>query len=323
VKERAELEIRFPRVAGYRTELPEQVWEADFNEDSRYQIDPMRVGPTSTLMAGVVGQQENITVDEAVYQMTRPSALNYHLAFHLLSTRYRDPDTGRENMNLFLPLRRIVRQWLDGGYLVCKGGAKPGMLAAKQLADEACERIFLAIERARQRRAGEDGEKTIRIIPDPYNPEGSSRHVQFITSKPVFETDPAKCHVSHVVEDSTWEAELARVVEAHPKVLAYVKNQGLGLEVPYKRAAATHRYIPDFIVRLDTGADEPLNLILEVKGFRDQDAALKAETIKTLWVPGVNTLATHGRWAFEELRDVWDIEEAFGEIVMKYSRETS
>jgi len=41
------------------------------------------------------------------------------------------------------------------------------------------------------------------------------------------------------------------------------------------------------------------------------------------WIPGVNRLGTHGRWAFAEYRDVWEIESgpaatiaaAFGDLV--------
>ena len=29
--------------------------------------------------------------------------------------------------------------------------------------------------------------------------------------------------------------------------------------------------------------------------------------METYWVPGVNNLGTHGRWAFAEFRDVWTI----------------
>ena len=31
--------------------------------------------------------------------------------------------------------------------------------------------------------------------------------------------------------DSEWEAELARVLEAHPRVLCYAKNQGMQFEI--------------------------------------------------------------------------------------------
>ena len=107
---------------------------------------------------------------------------------------------------------------------------------------------------------------------------------------------------------------MARVVEAHPLVISYVKNQGLGLEVPWRKGSSIHRYLPDFVVRLGAKR-EPINLIIEVKGFRDQDAQFKSETIKTLWVPGVNNNGQFGRWDFAELRDVFEMERAFNELV--------
>jgi len=73
------------------------------------------------------------------------------------------------------------------------------------------------------------------------------------------------------------------------------------------------RYRPDFIVRVDDGrgADDPLNLVIETKGYRGEDAKDKAATMQTYWVPGVNALGTMGRWAFAEFTDVWTIESEF------------
>lgn len=147
------------------------------------------------------------------------------------------------------------------------------------------------------------------------NPAGSTRFVAFNTSKEVWTTARASSHVSHVVLDSDWEAELARVIERNPHVVSYVKNQGMQFDVPYRDGAVPRRYVPDFIVRIDDGDYEPLNLILETKGYRGGDAQLKAETMKTLWVPGVNNLETYGRWAFEEFRDVFAIQETFDKLV--------
>ena len=74
----------------------------------------------------------------------------------------------------------------------------------------------------------------MKAILDAYNPTGSTSYVNFTTSKETrWQTDPRRCHVNWVVCDSDWEAEFCRVAEAHPKVRAYVKNQNLGLEVPY------------------------------------------------------------------------------------------
>ena len=97
-----------------------------------------------------------------------------------------------------------------------------------------------------------------------------------------------------------WEMELCRLLESHPNVLAYVANQGLGFAVPYRMGGEARTYIPDFIVRVDDGhgADDPLNLVVEVRGYRREDAKAKKQTMENYWVPAVNQLGDHGRWAF-------------------------
>lgn len=310
VKERIarcpELEITFPRVEGYRVDLPDERLSATFTEDSRLVVSPEDIGPSRVTMSGIVGATDELTAQGVGDQ--RPSAIAYALAAHLLK-RFGDGSGGLP-VHLFGQVRRIVREWLDGGYLVLKG-VPMGVLDYLEIKDKAAERIFLACQRY------EHGAKAIKAILDPYNPHSSTRHVNFTTSKDTYATDLRRSHVSHVVCDSTWEAELARVLESHPRVVAYVKNQGLGLEVPYRDGSTPRRYIPDMIVRLDDGhgPDDLINLVLETKGYRKGDAQLKAETMKTLWIPGVNNLGTHGRWAFAEFTDVFEIEAAFGRLV--------
>ena len=141
---------------------------------------------------------------------------------------------------------------------------------------------------------------------DPYNPTGSTAHVRFDTSKtPLWQTDHRRCHVNWVVCDSDWEAEFCRAAEVNPRVRAYVKNQGLGFEVPYLLGATPKKYLPDFIVRVDGGRgdDDLLNLVVEIKGYRGEDAKDKANTMDAYWVPGVNNLGTFGRWAFAEFKE--------------------
>ncbi len=306
MRERAALEITFPRVEGYRVELPDERLKATFTEDSRLVLTPQEVGPCTVLMAGIVG--EGTELNAAVLDAIRPSTIVFHLAKRLLETRFRDPDEDWP-VHLFGEAKRVVRQWLEDGYLVAKG-VPEAAVTYLELADKAVELIYLACQRY------DHGERQIKAILDAYNPRGSSRHVGFTTSKAdLWATDPSRSHVNYVVLDSGWEAELARVLEAHPRVLAYVKNQGLGFEVPYRDGAVPRRYVPDVVVRLDVGADEPLNLVLETKGFRGLDAQIKAQTMTELWVPGVNNLRSFGRWAFAEFRDVFEIERAFGELV--------
>ena len=59
------------------------------------------------------------------------------------------------------------------------------------------------------------------------------------------------------------------------------------------------------------GDDDLLHLVIEVKGYRGEDAKDKKSSMETLWLPGVNRLGTYGRWAFREFRDVYTMREGF------------
>ena len=302
--DRDHLEIQFPRVQGYRVELPEERLTAEFNDDSVLELTPDLVGPSVTQNAGIIG--ESVDLNLVHTGDMRLSTLLFHLTHRLLYTKWRDP--GEEaKLHLFGQLKRITKQWLDT-CLVCKGGTYPAQLMYQELADMACERITAGITRALV------GTRPIKAVLDAYNPTGSTMHVSFNTSKTDrWETDARRCHINWVILDSDWEAEFCRVAEKHSKVKSYVKNHSLGLEVPYRYGSETRKYLPDFIVRIDDGHgdDDLLNLIVEIKGYRREDAKEKKNTMDTYWVPGVNNLKQYGRWAFAEFTEVYQIETDF------------
>lgn len=299
--DRDHLEIRFPHVAGYRVELPEERLTAEFNDDSVLELTPDLVGPSITKNAGIIGQDVDLSLEHL--EDMRRSTLLFHVTQRLLYTKWRDP--GEEpKLHLFGQLKRITKQWLDT-CLVCKGGTYPAQLMYQELADMACERITAGITRALV------GERPIKALLDPYNPTGSTMHVNFNTSKTDrWETDARRCHINWVILDSDWEAEFCRAAESHPQVKAYVKNHNLGLEVPYRYGSETRQYRPDFIVLVDDGRgeDDPLNLVVEIKGYRREDAKDKKSTMETYWVPAVNNSRQYGRWAFAEFTEVYQIE---------------
>ena len=72
-------------------------------------------------------------------------------------------------------------------------------------------------------------------------------------------------------------------------------------------------YWPDFIVLVDDGRGDQdlLHLVVEIKGYRREDAKEKKDTMDTYWVPGVNNAARFGRWAFAEFTDVYMIQSDF------------
>jgi type III restriction enzyme len=302
--ERDALEIQFPRVQGYRVELPEERLEAVFDEGSNLTLTPDLVGATETQNSGIIGERVDLNLVHT--GDVRPSQVLYELTSHLVLHKWRDAGEDPK-LYLFGQLKRIAKQWIDG-YLKCEGGTYPAQLKYKMLADRACEKIVAGITKKFV------GENPIQAVLDPYNPTGSTAHVNFNTSKTSrWETDARRCHVNWAILDSDWEGEFCRVVEKHPRVRSYVKNHNLGLEVPYVLGSESRKYRPDFIVRVDDGRGDSdlLNLVVEIKGYRGEDAVVKKSTIDTYWIPGVNHLGTYGRWAFVELRDVYEMETDF------------
>ncbi len=310
--ERDALEIRFPRVDGYRVELPAERLKATFSKNSDLVLTPDLVGPSTTQNLGIVGEGVNLTVQHL--EDTRDNTVAFHLAKHLLYRKYRDPGEDPK-LHLFGQLKSIAQEWV-AKHLKCSGGTWKAQVMHQEITDMACELIHAAIS------ATLAGSNAVRVVLDPYNPTGSTRHVNFTTAKQCLwatQGPPPKSHVNWVVYDSDWEAEFCRVAEAHPQVLAYAKNHSLGFEVPYRMGGTQRHYRPDFIVRVNDkgsdGHDDPLNLVVEIKGFRGEDAIVKAETMLTQWVPGVNALGSHGRWAFAEFRSAHDIEADFAALI--------
>ena len=60
-------------------------------------------------------------------------------------------------------------------------------------------------------------------------------------------------------------------------------------------------------------------MVVEIKGYRGEDAKDKKLTMDTYWVPGVNNLGAYGRWAFRELTQYYlmeeEFEKAFNELI--------
>ena len=132
---------------------------------------------------------------------------------------------------------------------------------------------------------------------------GTTAEVDFWTAKLVFEV--ARSHLNYVVADTkTWEQSAAYYIDTHPAVAAFVKNQGLGLGIPYLHDGDPHDYIPDFIVRLTNG----VHLILETKGH-DPLEEVKAQAAQR-WVDAVNADGSFGEWRYAVVHEMASVSAA-------------
>ena len=244
--ERDALEIRFPRVEGYRVELPEERLTAEFNDDSILELTPDLVGPSITRNSGIIGEGVDL----------EPRASGRHAAFHAALPRH--PATA---------LHEMARS---------RRGAKAPPVRPAQAHHQAVARYLPRLQgrhlsgAAHVSGTGRHGLQPHHRRPSPgsFSASVPSRRCSIPTTPPAprstsastprrrdrWETErPAAATSTGSFSTATGKAEFCRVAESHPKVMAYVKNHNLGLEVPYRYGSETRKYLPDFIVLVDDG----------------------------------------------------------------------
>jgi type III restriction enzyme len=287
------LEITFPHVLSYRYDVPPEALTAKFDASSRVVLTTQDI-PTRTVNAPIVGETVELTLEEA--KAARPQTVAFQLATHLQQHHFRD------KVWLFPQLLNIVRNWLgdpdgDSPYVDYGDETFVGLLLFVQKKNEVAEKLAKAIIR------GSGGEKRLRADLPEFDRTGSTTGVAYDTVKSVWKTDPAKCHLNYVPEDSSWETQFVEKIERMEEVKAYVKNQSLGFKISYTFEGRPGSYYPDYILKIDDGRGmaDLLNLIAEISGQELKQKQAKVETAKTLWVPAVNNERIFGRWAYLEI----------------------
>lgn len=98
--------------------------------------------------------------------------------------------------------------------------------------------------------------------------------------------------------DSGWQKYAANVVEAHPKVAAWVKNNHLGFQILYLWNGSKRKYILDIFVRYESGK----TLVLGIKGEDSPQDQTKLAALAQ-WVDAVNARGGFGTWAWDDMVD--------------------
>ena len=138
-------------------------------------------------------------------------------------------------------------------------------------------------------------QNTLKLEPvfDGERPIGSTRDMRTWYTTRIAEPTQ-KSQISHIVVDSGWEKYAANVAETHPKVAAWAKNDHLGFSILYLWNGSKRKYIPDFLIRYESGK----TLVLEIKGEDSpQDQAKRAALAH--WVEAVNAHGGFGTWAWD------------------------
>ena len=301
---KADLAIRFPRVEGYRQTVRGRV-VCDMAAVPRLRIDSGKIPPEVEMKAGLPensgrpslhgpGTIKATTLErfrgqarlqERMYEMT--AALAKHYAT--------DAECRLPAGALFSQLYGIVRRYVEQ------------KVVASPPAD--VNDAFLSpyygylIERLLQHVRPDETAGGAPELPryERLRGAGSTVEVDMWTRREPYPV--VKSHLNAVVPDTRkFEQSAAWQLDRHPRVCAFVKNEGMGFGIPYLHDGAAHEYVPDFLIRLHDADD---TLILETKGYDELKEIKRAAAER--WAAAVNADGTYGRWHYAMVSDIAEI----------------
>lgn len=304
LKERKDMEIKFPNIIGYRCETTDGVINYDFTGLSKFPMNFAMI-PRETILASAITyrQDEEIVALASHPEELRDNQVIYALTRDLIRAKYTDPKTGRQ-FQKFAQLRKIVEYWYNNQIdLIGSTNDDDRRLVIFFDKKKVVASIAEGIKQANL------GNTKITGILNYYNPEGSTCYVHGFTTKQVYPT--VKSHVNFVVADTdSWEQIAAKTLEEIKAVQYYVKNHFLGFTIPYMCDDEEKDFVPDFIAVVKTNNGEIVNLIIEISGWSNDTTGHKADKRRyttDYWIPAVNQLGDYGRWDFIEIDDIDNI----------------
>jgi type III restriction enzyme len=307
VPQKAQFEIRFPRVEGYTQAIRNRV-AVDWSRVPSVVIDPMKIPPEVEVKGLNVNNKGRLSLsgpgrcDDVRLTEFRAKNRLQSLTFELARSLTRDYlSSGRCEVPahaLFPQLAAIVDRYVS---------TKVQVFPPADSKD-----IFLSpyygwlVERLVEEIHADTSHGEVPEVPryESHRGPGSTAEVDFWTSRDVREI--TNSHLNYVVADTArWEQSAAFRIDKHPAVAAFVKNTGLGFAIPYFHNGQMHDFVPDFVIRLNCTAAR--HLILEVKGYDPLEEVKRAAGLR--WVNAVDADGRHGQWHFAMVKKVGDIDE--------------
>ena len=287
-RDRAEYAIRFPRVVSIVHDTHATLivdWDSITPVAVKAELDPTR-----STVAGLGGMGSDEQDHTVIWESYRRQKLCFEIGARVIRGQ-------KEVEALFPQAVRAAEEFVTIRRKVVYGaGAVEGELDNELYKTQIADRLRDAL------RPGVDDGALLPVL-DEYQPEGTTADVAFQSGKP--DPEPTvRSHVNYVVCDSELERHIARALEADERVLAYVKNDHLFCEIPYRFNGKACRYIPDFIVRL--GPER--FVLLEGKGRQTSKDDAK-ETATRRWIAAVNDDGRRGTWSYAVVRAKAEVRE--------------
>jgi type III restriction enzyme len=287
VAERRALELTWPNVVRIEA-VTSSVLEVDWAALPKIELDPATT-PLSADLAPALGGAADLSAISVIDLESLPDEFRLQrLIFQATRKAVAEIRAGFRGTDEYLAsqLVRLVERYINSDRIVVPSLFHQEQLRRRILIGLNIDQIVQElVSHVRQRSV-----EKLEPIYDDENPIGSTGRMRtWFTSKPCQPT--LKSHISHVVGDSSWEGLTGNLCERVPQIVSYAKNDHLGFHIQYLWNGSRRRFVPDFLIRYESG----LMLVLEIKGEDSQQNQAKRAALDE-WVQAINTVGTFGRW---------------------------
>ncbi|MEX0827952.1 MAG: DEAD/DEAH box helicase family protein [Haliea sp.] len=231
VPEKAEHEITFPIVTGYHQSGAFDVF-VDWDQVSKVTIDPMKIPqlveltplttPHGALAAYGPGEKPVLSLKDW-RAMFRDQQVAFRLAREICLRWQADNGAEAVPLQQLFPKVAFAAKRFLAEKLSRKGGSQPcDVLLVGEYMQAAIGALLEAIKKGSSTEQSE-----IAVVPQGAAGRGSTLFVDFHTTKPIYPV--TRCHLNVMVADTQkWEQSAAFLLDSHPGVKSWVKNDRLG-----------------------------------------------------------------------------------------------
>ena len=291
IPERAvKFHLEFPCVERYEREI-HQIGEIHLNADKvgRFGLDDL--GIKDIELEGVIGEESVLTVQDdfeksAVMRLTA-ICTNRFVTDTANSINLASKSEYTHKREIFRQFYKVVMQWWSHEHV----GIPPQIItrttsSTDSITDIVVDEIFrvITIEKL-------DWDTSLHSVLDDFEPSRSTSGINYRTGKSLCpKTD--RTEVNRAVCDSRSEAELARVLDSHQSIIRWMRNERVGLRIPWydDRNLRWRKYEPDFLAQGRATDGNFMNLVIEFKGIEDIAATKKRKYAEDYWIPAVNEM---------------------------------
>ncbi|MDA8014002.1 MAG: DEAD/DEAH box helicase family protein [Gammaproteobacteria bacterium] len=310
---KAEYEIRFPRVEGYRQPVHRRI-NCDMSKLETLQLDGVKIPPEVEMRAGLAhnkgrpslhtpGRSEVASLREFRRQKRLQERL-YEMTAALARDYSGNAECELPRGEVFAQLYPVVRAYITEKVRAISPAETPDAFLAPYYG--------WIIETLRENLRADGGAAPELPRYESSRGDGSTADVDFYSARELYPVK--KSHINAMVADNKLETATVQRLDQNKKVFAFVKNEGLGFAIPYLHNYEPHEYLPDFILRLHPS--EPRYLVLETKGYDPRREVKKRAAER--WVSAVNADGSRGKWSYRMISEAAEVagavEQAAAEI---------